>query len=300
MLGRFGSAAVVLLFGFAPGPAAAGEPSPVSLDPQRVAWKALGYTAHKLGISATVEVRLYDGQAVPGGVPRDGPVSATGDHTEILLESTSRLLGRTFLAHEHVSAVLAGAREIIDTETGARNHRKTYTLAPRGFLFELVEPAGDSEILLPPDRWTRQERSFEPYPRSLPGGAVVTGPVGLLYAASAGRLAAPGDSMAIYVLVQTHVERVTVAVDGIETAEIDFEESSGKDVRGVRGQIEALRLVVRSQPVDPTMSSAFRLFGLEGDIEILWDAARRLPVEISGQLRMLGRIQVRLASVTLR
>jgi hypothetical protein len=129
---------------------------------------------------------------------------------------------------------------------------------------------------------------------------VITGPVGLLYAASAGSLAAPGDSMTIYVLVQAQVERVVVEVEGSEAVEINFQEDSGAGLRSVREQVQAMRLVARSQPVDPASSSAFRMFGLEGDVEILWDPARRLPVEISGRVKLLGHVEVRLASVTLR
>jgi hypothetical protein len=303
MNGRRAFVAVACLLWLQRAPVWAGEAARAVLDPQRVIWTDLRYTAHKMGISGTVEVRLDEARADvadAGGAGGRNSVSAEAPQREIVLESTSHLPGRTFLAHEHVNPVLAAASEIIDTETGAKNHRKTYILRERGFLFELLEPANASEALLAPERWTRQTRSFASYPKTLPADAVITGPAGLLYATSAGNLTAPGDSMTIYVLVQTQVERVVVEVDGVEGAEIDFEESSRGTVRSVREQVQALRLVARSQPVDPTMSSAFRLFGLEGDIEILWDAARRLPVEISGQLRMLGRVQVRLASVTLR
>jgi hypothetical protein len=273
------------------------------LDRQRVAWGELRYTARKLGISATIEVRLDDTSVVlpdTGVARRQGTASASAENGEILLQSTSHLPGRTFRARERVDPVLARAREIVDTETGAKNHRKTYILRDRGFLLELLEPADGSENLLAPERWTRQTRSFASYPKVLPTDAVITGPAGLLYAASAAGLNSPGDSLTIFVLVQTQVERVTVRVEGVETVETDFLESSGGVLRSVREQLSAVRLVARSQPVDPTSSSVFRMFGLEGDIEILWDPARRLPVEITGHVKLLGHVEVRLASATLR
>jgi len=303
MSDRCAHAAVICFLAVAPAAALDVKVPTVTLDPQRVVWRDLRYTAHKLGMAATVEVRLDETQADStdaGEASGRYTASAETPRREILLESTSHLPGRAFLALEHVSAMRAAAREIVDTETGARNHRKTYTLTARGFLFELVEPASASEVLLPPQRWTRQTRSFSAYPKAFPASAVITGPAGLLYAASAGALTAPGDSMTIYVLVQTQVERVVVAVEGIESTEIEFQESSGDTLRSVRGQVEALRLVAHSQPVEPSESSAFRIFGLEGDVEILWDRTRRLPVEISGRVKLLGRVEMRLASVTLR
>jgi hypothetical protein len=273
------------------------------LDRPRVAWGELRYTAHKLGILATIEVRLDDASVVPpdtGVARRHGNASASVEDGEILLQSISRLPGRTFLARERLDPVLARAREIVDTETGAKNHRKTYILRERGFLLELLEPADGSETLLTPERWTRQTRSFASYPKMLPTDAVITGPAGLLYSASVAGLNSPGDSLTMFVLVQTRVERVTVRVEGVENVKADFLESSGGVLRSVHEQLSAVRLVARSQPVDPTSSSVFRMFGLEGDIEILWDPARRLPVEITGHVKVLGHVEARLASATLR
>jgi hypothetical protein len=303
MSARCAFAALLWFLAVAPATALDNKVPLVTLDAGRVVWRELRYTTHKLGISATIEVRLDETQMdakSAGEAGGKGTVPAAQPRREILLESTSHLPGRTFLAHENVDPVRAGVREIVDTETGAKNHRKTYILRDRGFLLELLEPVDGSETLLAPERWTRRTRSFTSYPKVLPTDAVITGPAGLLYAASAARLTSPGDSMMIYVLVQAQVERVVVEVEGFESAEIELQERSGDKLRGVHEQIQALRLVAHSQPVEPSESSAFRLFGLEGDVEILWDAARRLPVEISGHVKLLGRVQVRLASVTLR
>lgn len=264
----------------------AGDPSPARPEPPAVAWKELRFAAHKAGISATVHLRL----------DRQSDGAAEG----VLLESTTHLPGRTFVARERVDAADARARVIVDTETGVKQHRKTYTLGQRGFRLELLEPSSLSEMMQPPERWTRRTDSVTLFPRALPPGSTVTGPVGLVYAISSAGLAAVGDSMTIHVLVQTQVERVTVRVEGTEPADFAFEQSQDGQASPVREQLTALRLVARSQPVDPDSASAFRIFGLEGDVELLWDPGQRLPLEISGHVKMLGRVEVRLASVTLR
>ena len=137
-----------------------GRPAPVP------GWKELRFAARKAGISATIEIRLDQGT--------DDPTKA------ILLESTTHLPGRTFVARERVDPVLAGASEIVDTETGARHHRKTYSLRERGFELDVLEPASLTEMLLPPERWTRRNTSFAAYPRALAAGTTITGPAGLL------------------------------------------------------------------------------------------------------------------------
>ncbi len=263
---------------------------------QRVVWRELRYTAHKMGMSATVDVRLDD-SAVPRSDLTEG-APAPGDG--LLLESTTRLPGRVFLASERIDPAQASVRRIVDTETGAKYHRKTYTLTSHGFLLEMLEPASRAESKLAPERWTREVRSFTPYPRELAEGVPITGPIGLLYAASAASLTSPGDELTVLVLVQTHVERVTLRVEGVETVALQFEERSGSVVTEVREERTGLRLVARSRPVDPSSTSAFRIFGLGGDVELLWDPVRRLPLEIAGNVTMLGRVHVRLAAVTLR
>lgn len=297
MVGRYALAAVACVLGVAQLPARADEPTSGGLAGQRVVWRELRYTAHKMGMSATVEVRL-DESAVREHAAAAGSTVPKGG--ELVLESTTHLPGRVFFARERIDSVDARARRIVDTETGARFHRKTYTLTAHGLLLDMLEPASGSESRLAPGRWTRETRSFTPYPRGLAEGAVITGPIGLLYAASAASLTAPGDALTVLVLVQTHVERVTLRVDRTETVTLDVEERWGNAVRQVHEQLSALRLVAQSRPVDPSSGSAFRIFGLGGDVELVWDPVRRLPVEITGSVKVLGRVHVRLAAVTLR
>lgn len=304
MVGRHATALAICVLGLAPSHVHAGEAPARDLDIGRVVWSELRFSAHKMGLSATIQVRI-DADAGRPVAPVGGGETAAGSppaarRDDLFLESTTHLPGRVFVARERLDPLQARARQIVDTETGAKNHRKTYTLTGHGFLLDLLVPASAPESLLSPERWTRQTRSFTAYPRTLPPETAITGPVGLLYAASAADLAALGDAMTVYVLVQTQVERVTLRVEGIEPVALDYQASSGGVASAVREGVAALRLVARSQPVDPSSSSAFRIFGLEGDVQILWDPVRRLPVAIAGNVKVLGRVQVRLASVTLR
>ena len=249
-------------------------------------WRELRFAARKAGISASIDLRLERVSV--------GPTDA------ILLESTTRLPGRTFVARERVDPARAVAREIVDTETGIKHHRKTDTLGQRGFLLDLLEPGSLPEMMQAPERWTKRTTTFTAYPRALPPGTTVTGPAGLLYATSVAGLRSPGDSMTIHVLVQAQVERVTVRVEAVELVDLAFDEHSDGRLNAVREQVSALRLAARSEPVDPGSASAFRIFGLEGDVRILWDPGRGLPVELSGHVKMLGQVEVRLVSATLR
>jgi hypothetical protein len=282
-----------------------GDPPVAALDPHRVAWRELHFEAHRLGIAAHIEIRLI----APTTARTDPPPSAqvgAGERSAVRgeglwLESTTHLPGRTFLARERLDPWRAAAFEIIDTETGAKHHRKAYTLGDHGFALDLLEPASLTELMLDPERWTRHLTSVFSYPSSLGREPAVTGPAGLLYALAAGSVTTPGDSTIVNVLVQTQVERVTVAAEGVEPLQLDYEQVDGGHPTIVHAQVAALRLVAHSSPVvDPSAPSAFRIFGLEGVVEILWDGQHRLPLEMSGQVKLLGHVEVRLASLTLR
>lgn len=278
--------------------------APPPLDLVRVTWRELHLEAHKLGVAGRIVIRLIAPPVAAAGLagarqsPADQrPGSGTGD---LWLESTTHLPGRLFVARERLDPRRPAAFEIVDTETGVKRHRKAYALSDQGFTLELLEPASLAELTLGTEGWTRHVSSAFSYPASLGTAPPVTGPAGLLYALSAGNVRGPGDSMTVYVLVQTQVERVTITAEGRETIQADYQQIEGGQATTIDADVNALRLVARSAPVDPATPSAFRIFGLEGIVEILWDAERRLPLEMSGQVRLLGHVEVHLTSVELR
>jgi hypothetical protein len=298
-LGRCAAAALALLT--IPVARAFADGSPPPSAPRAVTWSELHFAARKLGISASIVVRLSSKAERPdrtGGAGILGPPGA--GEGDLVLESTTHLPGRTFVAREVLDPATLGAREIVDTETGLKHHRKTYTLSSSGYQLDIREPASVKEMLLPPERWSRELRSFSDYPLALPAGSVVTGPAGLIVVASAADLSKVGETATAFVLVQTQVERVTVRVDGVAQADLDFEEESAGRSIVVHERRRVERLVVHGEPIDPAAASLFRLFGLEGDVTILWDPVHRLPVELAGQVKMLGHVVVHLASVTLQ
>ena len=270
------------------------------LDPQRVAWQSLQLTAKKVGIKAAMEVRL----TFPPVPARSSPVppgsKASTDPPGVIVESTATFAGRTITAVERGDAATAATHEIVNIETGARQHRKIYRITPRGFLLDLFEPANAKETELPAQAWTQLTRTFTYYPTGLPPDAVITGPNALLYAASASSLAKGGDTLALYVLVKNQIEKVTLRLLAEEIAQLDYEAYARDGVSRVQGPVNVIRVALKSEPLDGEDGSSFRLFGLEGDIEILWDPVRRVPVEIAGQMKFLGRVEVRLVSATLR
>jgi hypothetical protein len=265
-----------------------------------VAWSSLHFAGHKMGLDGSLTVQVSGGGVAdpPAGTFALPATAVDPGPGEVVLESTTVLPGRSFFATERIDAGTAAARVVTSTETGARNHRKTWTLAAHGFLLHVREPANRSEIPLGPGGWTGESRMFTAYPLGLPAGDPVLGPAGLLYRVSTACMTRPGDSLVVRVLVQTAVEEVTVTVLGSERYETQFELARADRTTTVRGPIEVVRLGLRGRSLDPESEGVLRLFGLEGDIEILWDHEHGVPVEISGHVKLLGRLELQLASAT--
>ena len=61
--------------------------------------------------------------------------------------------------------------------------------------------------------------------------------------------------------------------------------------------LDTLTLELVSRPVDENAPGSFRLFGLEHGIQVVWEPHRRVPLRISGQVRLLGQIVINLEEI---
>ena len=83
--------------------------------------------------------------------------------------------------------------------------------------------------------------------------------------------------------------------------DLEFEEHGGAGSRHVEAKADGLELAVDARPLDPAAGRAdLEFLGMKGSVRILFDPARRLPVEVSGNVPNAGTVVVRLQDVTLR
>lgn len=273
-----------------------------ALDRSRVSWTRLEYTARKIGETATILVSVRDVPAVEAAgawlSPMGGtPVMPPGG--VVLIESETRLASRVFDDRLWLDERNASAVQIADTETGHNLHGRTYRLCQGGFALEERLP-DTNEDSLPPAQWSRVKRSWCDFPPGLASGSPVTGPMGLLWAAAAAGALRVGDTLTFPVLVQGHVEEVTLRMEGPAAADVDMVESRAGIETRVRGLTGVMRASLTARPLGDPGSARFRMLGLEGDIQLLWDPARGLPVEISGDVRLLGHLVIRLTRFQVR
>lgn len=263
-------------------------------------WVELVLDGRKLGVAASIKVRsvlIPSAQTAGAWLPTAAATVVRPGGPEVLLvESQTRLAGRLFDERLWIDPASRAAIQIDDTETGARNHRRVYRLLAGGFIYEQREPASGEEAT-PPPGWTKLQRSASKFPASLATGAVVTGALALVGGDVLAGLRVPGDHVSCLVLVQNQIEEVTIAVESAGPAPVAFSEHRADGDHQVSGTLDALFLTVTSRSIDQDARAAFRLFGLDHGVRVVWEPVRKIPLQIVGQVHLFGQVTISLEEI---
>lgn len=259
------------------------------MDASRVVWKSLEFEASKLFMTGTTKVRLA---AHPDGEP---PSRSPGAFSR--LDVASSFAGRDSVSRVWFEPGSAAAFERQKDRSGAKAYRKTFRFTSRGIEARRLSPAGHSEVGWSPERWSRVEESSYPYP---PGSdcVVISEPTLLFYLVSASRVG-PGEQIEICSFSGKTLSRLRLEVETGPRIWVDYEVGGEAGAGRRREEIETLKFRVFAEPVVPGQEVELDFLGLEGDVAILADAERRLPVLVEGRLPHLGSLRARLVGAEL-
>jgi hypothetical protein len=130
----------------------------------------------------------------------------------------------------------------------------------------------------------------------VPDGPVLE-PTGLIYAIAAAPLLRPGDSADFLVFQRRVLQRVEVRVAGTRPLAVDYQDlTSGTAVRGP-ARVDALRLVITGDPGTAGSDDELELLGLRGALELYLDPATRAPLQLSGNVAIIGAVTLRVRSL---
>ncbi len=97
-----------------------------------------------------------------------------------------------------------------------------------------------------------------------------------------------------------HVMLVEMVVHGNSQTEVDYVEESAAGERRISGQVETLEISLDGQPLDrQTEEGDFEFLGLRGDVRLYLDKTVRVPLQLSGRIKYVGKGNVRLRRVVL-
>jgi hypothetical protein len=288
--------AVVLCLLVTSWPAAAG-PAPPVLDPGRIGWSAIELAGSKLFLSADARLdwSIVPAAEVAGRLrPPPGLVAVPPGETVLQLVYEGRAVGRRSRAVLWMDpATGAALQRMADDLTGDLRHRVYRYTTTGGYHWTRWPDPGEEK--LPWERWTRATEGLRPYGRE-PAGPVLE-PTGLIYAIAAAPLLQPGDTADFSVFQRRVLQRVEVRVADTRRIDVDYREVTAAGSRRQRGRVEALRVVVRGDPGTSGSSDELELLGLRGALELHLDPATRAPLSLSGNVKVIGAVTLRLQSL---
>ena len=271
----------------------------------RLRWSELGFRASKLTVTATSEVRLSHEPVRRASEewlePQEGrPVSPSGAAV-MRVQLRSEILGKRSELDLWLDPDSAAAIQRTQLETGrkVRHHRHRALRFTETGVFNVTHRATDETVDRPWREWAPSE-VFESYPSDVGEDATVTEPSALFYLLAVADLERVGDSLTTLVFSKGRLMRVRMSVVDRAGIKADYIEVSDSGETRIRGRRETLRIAVEGTSVAPGASErGFEFLGLRGDVEIFLEPARRLPLQIAGDLRYAGRGRVRLQRVVL-
>jgi hypothetical protein len=282
------------------GPAAAGE---VALDPARVGWSEIRMSASVLFLTAEsrLSLRTVPGTAVAPDLLAIGAAGFTGlkagpDVLELLYDT--RGAGRKSRVTLLMDPVSGAALQQTQEDEGPKPRLRVYRFGSQGAYQRTRWPATPAEQKLPPSRWTRTSEGLRAYP-VLPGRQPVVETTGLLYAVAAAPLDRPGDRADFLIFRRRDTQTVRVEVLSARAITVRYDELWPRGAVQRTGTVEALRLSLKGLPVpggDPE-DDDLELLGLKGQLELLLEPTTRAPLQLSGNVKIVGRVTLRLDEV---
>lgn len=294
------SSLLLMLLALVPGLAGAGI---TTLDPARVGWSEIRMTASKFFLSAESRLAL---RTVTGETVTPDLLVVTDQHFTPLVPGAvvleliydTRGAGRKSRLTLLMDPVTGAAIQRVQHDQDRKPRFRTYRFGVEGAYHRTFWPATASEKSLQPKDWTRTSEGLRAYPVP-PGKQPVIEPTGLLYAIAAASLDKLGDTADMLVFRRRDTQTVRITVLPSRELSVSYDEVWPTGTIRQNGKVKPLRLSLRGLPVpggDPE-DDDLELLGLRGQLELLLDPATRAPLQLSGDVKILGKVTLRLAEL---
>ena len=302
MLQRVARACATILVAV-PSVLALAAPSPAQLDEQSVPWTALDFAARKLGFSmrASLEIDSRSAEATASELVAapEGKVLRPEGPVEVI-RLRSGFLGRNSDITTLVEARDGRALQQEQVDSGKRQRHVVSRYCEEG-VYTLRRVPNEGEEKLPQESWSGESSRWEAYPTWVGDDLLVTDTATLFYLAAAAPLHETGDRLQIPVFTGGNLVLLEMTVRSVDRVNADYESVSESGSSRVRGSVDALRISLDAQHLDPdSREEDLEIMGLVGDVEMVLERAHRLPLELSGRMPYVGKVTVRLGKAKLR
>jgi hypothetical protein len=264
-----------------------------------LAWQRLDLRAQKfiLGASSTVQWTISaDPETDVDWIDPDGIEGVKGAPIDpeskiVRLGYTSDFLNRHFDTVLWMNAADGAALQYETGDTGGRPRHRIFRFTDQG-AFQRTWRPNENEAKLPWTEWGDRQADFRPFQPEA-HGQVVIDPLGLIYILAASDLGRGVDQMKILAFVGRDVSRAVLTAGELVNIDADFTVKGSSGEKWCKGRYQALRISLGVEQVGASTDTDFDFLGLQSDIEIYLSPASRMPIQISGRAKVVGRLVIK-------
>ncbi|MGI9331133.1 MAG: hypothetical protein ACR2QB_10505 [Gammaproteobacteria bacterium] len=266
-----------------------------SLSAAELTWTQADYKARKLFLTARLSVKLE--QDKPATMTADWPPAFQGEalapvgETLSLITLRSELAGsakETRLYMDPINgAALRREKRDLSSTPDFKDLRFTHT----GIARLRAEPL-DGQENLDPSSWGQVRRRFRAYPETA-APVTISDSAALPVLVSRHDWSGPGESLEVFIFEDDNIVRITATSRRWLKKEVDYRTSAGK--RG--GKAKLLEISLKPTLYGKSTDADIDLFGLSGDVHMLIDTDRHLPIEILGSVDYFGDVRFALKRI---
>jgi hypothetical protein len=302
---------IIICLQHAARPTWAQSPFEENLDPSRVVWTNLLFQANKMLGTVIADVQLAfisstEAESMLIASPKGIPVPmASAKVGYITVHRTfNPVFGSKITEEDQVwfNPNEATALGRVRLRRGNDDFKKIYRFTGQGVYRFRREPKNEQEVPLPPEKWTDVKETFYSHNLKQSGCSIVSERSILLYVASAASFSDNQDPISLYVFGKRQLFRVDLSAAGLQALKVKYIAKTRDNEVRKETTVEASKITIKTQPMDSDLNEAetFSFLGLHKNIVIFIDPTSRLPLQISGEVPKLGRVDLQLQKVILQ
>ena len=285
--------------------------SQIKLDPKRVPWTQLSYRIKNFSAEVNVEVQL---ESLPAAEveaaliksPQAVPIEAWRPESnritvhymvDSIFESPVKTINQVWFNPQDATAL--GRLRL---RRGKADFKKVYRFTGQGVFRHQREPKDQQETSKHPEKWTDVKDTFYAYNLNKLGCPNVTERLVLIYIASAAEISKSMQPLSFCVFGRRQLFHVRLKPEKFHSLKVDFLEKKQHGEIRRRGEVEALKIALESQPLASDLKKVedFSFLGFQEDIAIFIDPVSDLPIQLSGKISMIGNVTIKLHEVRLK
>ena len=285
--------------------------SKINLDPKHVPWTQLSYRIKNFSAEVSVQVQLESlpAEEIEAALitsPQGIPIKAWRPESNRI--TINKIVDSIFekpvktVNHVWFNPKDATALGRLRLRRGNDDFKKVYRFTEQGVFRHRRKPKDRQEILKPPEKWTDVKDTFYPYNLDHLGCPKITERLVLMYIASATELSNSMQPLSFCVFGKRQLFHVRFIPEGFHSLKVDIIEKKQLSEIRRRREVDALKITLEIQPLPSDLKEVedFSFLGFHEDIDIFIDPVSDLPIQISGEIPMVGNVTIKLHEVRLK